>query len=67
MTTWHKACGSAANCVEISRDGTNVLVRDSKDPDGPVLVFDEGEWAAHIDAAKAGALDWTIDADGAQS
>jgi Domain of unknown function (DUF397) len=53
MTTWKKASKSGSNggqCVEVARldDGT-VGIRDSKNPDGPVLRFTPDEWAAFLD------------------
>jgi len=40
--------GSEANCVEVAaRDG--VLVRDTKDRAGPVLVFSPAAWRAFSD------------------
>lgn len=49
-------CGNGAACVEVAvSDG--VLVRDSKDPDGPVLSFDAGEWSAFLAGCKAGEFD----------
>jgi hypothetical protein len=49
-TAWRRSSHSeSGNCVEVAYepDGT-VLVRDSKDPDGPVLRFSEDEWAAFL-------------------
>ncbi|MDL4820867.1 DUF397 domain-containing protein [Actinomadura sp. OS1-43] len=44
---WRKASRSTAendNCVEVA-DGTGVVaVRDSKDPDGPMLVLSRNEF-----------------------
>lgn len=34
-----------------------VYVRDSKDPDGPVLRFSSAEWAAFVAGARAGEFD----------
>jgi len=44
---WAKAarCPNNATCVEVGEHGGLVLIRDSKDPDGPVLTFDRDEWA----------------------
>jgi hypothetical protein len=44
---WRKATrsGSNADCVEVA-DG--VMVRDSKDPDGPVLAFSPAAWQAFL-------------------
>jgi hypothetical protein len=51
MVSWRKSplCGNT-NCVEVARQGDLYAVRDSKDPDGPVLRFTASEW----DAFKAG-------------
>ncbi|MEU9839391.1 DUF397 domain-containing protein [Actinomadura sp. NPDC048032] len=41
-TKWRKSSYSASNggnCVELADAATGVAVRDSKDPDGPVLLF----------------------------
>jgi hypothetical protein len=57
---WHKSSrsGNGGNCVEVAmnlRDSTgHVLLRDSKDPDGPVHRFTEPEWAAFIGGVKDG-------------
>lgn len=44
----------AANCVEVAFGPQDVFVRDSKDPDGPVLKFTPDEWAAFIAGVSAG-------------
>ena len=49
-----------ANCVEAgvcSCQERDILVRDSKDPDGPVLRFTAAEWQAFIAGAKDGEFD----------
>ena len=47
-SNWRKSSYSSANggnCVEVAADGPGaVAVRDSKDPDGPALVFTAAEW-----------------------
>jgi hypothetical protein len=55
---WVKSArsGAAGHCVEVAHDaccGDRFLVRDSKDPDGPVLQFTRPEWAAFVAGAKA--------------
>ncbi len=41
--------GSHSNCVQIGRaDTRHVVVRDSKDPGGPVLRFGREEWVAFV-------------------
>lgn len=46
------------NCVEVrwDKDGWRA-VRDSKDPDGPVLLFTPAEWEAFVAGVKAGEFD----------
>jgi hypothetical protein len=46
-----------ANCVEVAVDAPGVLVRDSKDPDGPVLRFTSDEWTAFVAGVSAGQFD----------
>jgi hypothetical protein len=46
-------CGNGA-CVEVGHDGGQVLVRDSKNPDSPVLRFTADEWTAFLAGAAAG-------------
>lgn len=51
------ACSEGSNCVEVAPCGNGVAVRDSKRPDGAVLVFDRGAFAGLLDAVKAGEFD----------
>jgi hypothetical protein len=61
-TGWRKSrrSNSTGNCVEFVRVGGQVAVRDSKDPQGPVLVFDCREIRELIDAMKAGRYDHLV-------
>ena len=58
--TWRKSSYTSANggnCVEVAEfTGAAIGVRDSKDPDGPKLLFSSGEWQAFIAGIKAGEL-----------
>ena len=46
---WRKPTGCETNaCVETAEFGDHVYVRDSKEPDGPVLTFTREEWTAHV-------------------
>jgi len=49
---------SNGNCVEVASlsDG-EIGVRDSKNPDGPVLRFTADEWRAFIGGARNGEFD----------
>jgi hypothetical protein len=38
--------------VEVAADGDLVYVRDSKNPNGPVLTFDPGTWVAFVESVK---------------
>ena len=53
---WRKSTYSGGNgsCVEIADLGTAAAVRDSKDRNGPRLVFVAGDWRSFIDSIKAG-------------
>jgi hypothetical protein len=56
---WRKAESSGANgqCVEIASAMGNVAIRDSKDPDGPILVYTMPEFRAFLDGARNGEFD----------
>ncbi len=51
---WRKSSysGGEGNCVEVSPTPNGHAVRDSKDPDGPVLRLTSGEWKAFIARIK---------------
>jgi hypothetical protein len=55
-TTWRKSSHSGtqggSECVEVGRFPDSIAVRDSKDPEGPKLVIDRGEFAALMAALK---------------
>lgn len=58
---WRKASYSSSNggaCVEVARNLPGIVaVRDSKDPDGPALVFGPAEWQAFTAGARHGEFD----------
>jgi len=52
---WRKSTRSANNgCVEVTFVDDQVGVRDSKDREGPTLVFTAREWEAFIGGARDG-------------
>lgn len=45
---------TGGSCVEVAEFGGAVLLRDSKDPDGPRLTFTPAEWTAFASGVAAG-------------
>ncbi len=56
---WTKSSYSGGNngCVEFAIDGDDILVRDSKNPDGGTLRFYRREIDAFLKGAKDGEFD----------
>jgi hypothetical protein len=57
---WFKSSrsGGSNECVEVAHlDGSLVGVRDSKNPDGPALIFTPGEWDAFTGGVADGDFD----------
>jgi Domain of unknown function (DUF397) len=46
-----------ANCVEVRVGFSEVLLRHSHEPDGPILEFTIAEWKAFLIGASAGEFD----------
>ncbi|GHD25256.1 DUF397 domain-containing protein [Streptomyces longwoodensis] len=60
---WIKSTHSAAegNCVEVAAlDGGGVALRNSRDPEGPALVYTPAEVAAFLAGAKDGEFDHLV-------
>ena len=59
--TWRKSSrssgGGNGDCVEVANLEDVVAVRDSKDPDGPALLFGAATWHAFLAGTKHGAFD----------
>ena len=57
---WKKSSRSADNggaCVEVAFVEDMIAVRDSKKPEGPVLIFTQAEWDAFVGGAQDGEFD----------
>ncbi|WUO31572.1 DUF397 domain-containing protein [Streptomyces sp. NBC_00286] len=56
MATWVKSSYSGDNggdCIEVAPDFPTVVpVRDSKTPDGPVLLINRSAWSSFISAVR---------------
>jgi hypothetical protein len=56
--SWRKSSYSGSNggnCIEIATAANAVAVRDSKNPDGPVLALRRQDWQRFADQIKADA------------
>jgi Domain of unknown function (DUF397) len=61
--TWHKSHYSSpnGNCVEIAKlPGGGVAMRNSRDPNGPALIYTPAEFIAFLDGARDGDFDTLI-------
>jgi hypothetical protein len=57
---WRKSSYSGTNgqCVEVASSGSGeILVRDSRDCNGPVLTFTPAEWEAFTAGVRDGEFD----------
>ena len=56
--TWHTAlsCESGA-CVEVAADQDTILIRNSRQPDGPLVEYTPEEWHAFVSGVKKGDFD----------
>lgn len=56
---WVKArlSTSYGQCVQIASAADGIAMRDSKDPDGPILLYTRAEFKEFIDGARNGDFD----------
>lgn len=55
MPAWLKSSRCAnQTCIEVAKIDDTYLIRDSKQPDGPVLEFTISEWTAFVSGVQAG-------------
>ncbi|WP_058046731.1 DUF397 domain-containing protein [Streptomyces roseifaciens] len=60
-TTWRKSSYSLANgdCVEVASPlPQSIAVRDSKDPQGPILGFEPAAWSSFVTTVSRRAYDF---------
>jgi hypothetical protein len=59
LLNWRKAKRSMnnGNCTEVATAAGVVVVRDSKDPYGPVLRYAATSWLSFLSAARQGGFD----------
>jgi hypothetical protein len=60
---WYKSSRSAGNgaCVEVAELPSAMAVRDSKDPQGPILTFGTESWRSFVAAVRTGTFDAAAD------
>ncbi|MEU6997691.1 DUF397 domain-containing protein [Nonomuraea sp. NPDC046570] len=65
---WRTSSRSGGNgeCVSVAFVRDDVAVRDSKNPDGPVLVFTHAEWSAFLGGVHDGEFELPVPAHAAQ-
>jgi uncharacterized protein DUF397 len=56
--SWRKSSNSAGNgeCVEVAAGPGLISIRDSKDPEGPILSYPADAFRSFLDATKNGHL-----------
>lgn len=60
VSAWRKSSysGAMGNCVELAAlGGGDVAVRNSRDPQGPAMVYTHDEMVAFVAGVKAGEFD----------
>ncbi|MGP3983688.1 DUF397 domain-containing protein [Streptomyces sp. KR80] len=61
---WKKSSHSnpSGNCVELARlPGGDIALRNSRDPEGPALIYTRAEISAFLSGAKDGEFDGMVD------
>ena len=59
---WQKSAASGlSGCVEVGLGDGDVLVRDSKDPEGHWLRFSPQEWILFLEGVKRGEFDHVVE------
>jgi hypothetical protein len=50
------ACNGGA-CIRVAPQGNQILIGDSKNPDGPVLTYSRSEWHVFVNGIRQGDFD----------
>jgi hypothetical protein len=50
------AC-NGGECIRVAPQGSEVVIGDSKNPNGPVLTYSRPEWRAFVDGIRQGDFD----------
>ena len=48
------ASGGGGECVEVARWESSVLIRDSQDRSGPILIVNAAQWLRLLERARSG-------------
>ena len=53
---WRKSSysGNTGNCLAVAQVSNLVVLRDSHDPNGPILAFSNDDWRAFVQQLKTG-------------
>jgi len=54
MTWWKSSACEGGACVEVAMSGPAVMVRQSLDPGGVVLIFSRDQWRAFVAVMRCG-------------
>ena len=56
--TWHTALScDGGTCVEVAADQDTILIRNSRQPDGPLVEYTPEEWHEFVSGIKKGDFD----------
>jgi hypothetical protein len=59
FTDWRTSSRSdgGSNCIQVAIAADAVAIRDSKDPDGPILIFPRESWTQFLAAVRTDTFD----------
>ncbi len=56
--TWHTALScDGGTCVQVAADQNTILIRNSQQPDGPLIEYTSEEWLEFVSGIKNGDFD----------